>query len=415
VAEGYERTAEEREAARRAREARRRDGNLGTSRASRMPRAPRMPSASQMPSGPRVPRTRPRHAEPRRPHSRRNRIVALLALVLAGVVVWLAVEVFQPFHGSGHGSVTVVIPPHSGVSAVADQLSKAGVIGSSFWFELRATIDGDRGDLRAGTYHLKRDMSYGAVLKILTTPPPAAPVTGITIVPGRTRRQIDGLLRAQDVKGSYYAATRSAPQLDPRAYGAPERTDSLEGFLFPDTYQLREPVNIATLVADQLADFKRQFARVNMRYARSQHLTPYDVLIIASMVEGEAKTSRDRALVASVIYNRLRRRMPLQIDATTCYIANSNPCRLTPALLNSSSPYNTRTHRGLPPTPIGNPSLAAIEAAAHPAHTNYLYFVVAVCGNGKEVFESNYRRFQRDAQRYQAARAKRRGNSPAHC
>jgi uncharacterized YceG family protein len=338
-----------------------------------------------------------------------------MALVVAAVVVWFCVEIFQPFHGSGHGAVTVVIPPHSGVNAVADRLSRAGVIGSSFFFELRATLDGDRGDLRAGTFHLKLGMSYGSVLKILTAKPPPVPVTQITITPGRTRRQIDGLLRTQGVKGSYYADTRSSQTLNPSSYGAPKGRNSLEGFLFPDTYQVRKPISIPALVSDQLQDFKRHFGAVNLSYARSKHLSAYDVLIIASMVEGEAQTAGDRARVASVIYNRLRNHMPLQIDATTRYAVDNYTRPLTESQLHSSSPWNTYTHAGLPPTPIGNPGLASIEAAAHPAKTNYLYFVVKVCGNGAMVFESSYKQFQSDVARYQTARARRGGNSPSKC
>jgi uncharacterized YceG family protein len=341
--------------------------------------------------------------------------MAFIALVVAAVVVWFCVEIFQPFHGSGHGSVTVVIPPRSSVSSVADRLSRAGVIGSSFFFDLRVTLDGDRGDLRPGIYHLKLGMSFGSVLSALTAKPKAAPVTQITITPGRTRREIDGLLRSQGVKGSYYADTRSSRSLDPSSYGAPKSTNSLEGFLFPDTYQVRQPISIPALVSDQLQDFKRHFAGVNMDYAHSKHLTRYDVLTIASMVEGEAQTTGDRARVASVIYNRLRDHMPLQIDATTRYAVNNYTRPLTESQLHSSSPWNTYTHAGLPPTPIGNPGLASIEAAAHPAKTNYLYFVVKVCGNGAMVFESSYKQFQSDVARYQTARARRGGNSPSKC
>lgn len=388
-----ERTAEQREAARREREARRRDG--------------RAPGASP-------PKPRARRLPPA-PHPRRRRILALVTLAVAALVVWFCIEVFQPFHGSGHGSVTVVIPAHSGVSSVADRLSRAGVIGSSFFFEVRATIDGDRGDLRPGTYHLKLGMSYGAVLKLLTMRPPAAAVSAVTITPGRTRRQVDSLLRAQGVKGSYYAATSSSQLLRPSSYGAPAGTHSLEGFLFPDTYQLREPISIPALVSYQLNDFKRKFASVNLRYARSHHLTAYDVLIVASMVEAEAQNPGDRARVASVIYNRLRLGMPLQIDATTRYAVNNYTKPLTAAQLGSRSPYNTRIHKGLPPTPIDNPGLESIDAAARPANTNYLYFVVEPCGNGKELFTSSYEQFLRYQQRYQAARSQRGGNSPAHC
>ncbi len=339
----------------------------------------------------------------------------MLALAVAAALVWFLVELFQPFHGSGNGSVAVVIAPHSSAASVGDALARDGVIDSSFFFQLRATLAGERGDLRPGAYHLKRGMSYGAVLAILTKAPPPVPVTALTIIPGRTRRQINSLLKAQGVSGSYYAATRRSRLLNPAAYGAPRGTDSLEGFLFPDTYQLRQPVSLAALVADQLARFEQEFATVNLRYARSRHLTRYDVLIIASMIEGEAQTAKDRALVASVIYNRLRLGMPLQIDATTRYATGNYSSPLTASQLSSSSPYNTRIHKGLPPTPIDNPGMAAIEAATHPANTNDLYFVVEPCGNGAELFASSYNQFLRDSQRYQAARAKRGGRSPASC
>src|SRR5262249_50802815 len=147
-------------------------------------------------------------------------------------------------------------------------------------------------------------------------------------------------------------------------------------------------------------------AKVNLRFARRQHLTPYDVLTIASMVEAEAATQHDRPLVASVIYNRLRDQMPLQIDATTRYATGNYARPLTVSELRSRSPYNTRIHKGLPPTPIGNPGLASIQAAAHPARTNYLYFVVRP-GSCNQAFASSYQQFLTLEQQYQSARARR--------
>jgi uncharacterized YceG family protein len=349
------------------------------------------------------------------PHSRAGRILSLLALVVAGVLIWFLIELFQPFHGSGSGEVTVTIPAHSSSSQVGDLLEREGVISSSLFFNVRATLAGDRDDLRAGTYHLKHGMSYGDVLTILTTPPPAAKVSNLTLVEGKTRRQIDALLRSQQIHGSYLAQTRHSPLLNPRSYGAPRSTPSLEGFLFPSTYQVRDPIHIPDLVADQLRTFKQRFAKVNLSYARSKHLTRYDVLTIASMVQAEAETARDRPLVASVIYNRLRLGMPLQIDATTRYETGNYDHPLTAAQLSSSSPYNTRIHRGLPPTPIDNPGMASIQAAAHPGHTNYLYFVVKPCGNGEQVFSSTYKQFLSDAAKYNQARARNGGRSPANC
>jgi UPF0755 protein len=289
------------------------------------------------------------------------------------------------------------------------------VIPSGFFFEVRATLAGQRGDLRAGTYHLQEGMTYGAVLKILTASPPAAKTTNITIIEGRTRAQINALLSSQGVQGSYFGATRHSPLIDFAAYGAPRHTPDLEGFLFPDTYQLVQPVSIQKLVNDQLNRFRQQFAHVNLGYARSKHLTPYDVLIIASLVQGEAATAHDAPLIASVIYNRLRLGMPLQIDATTRYATGNYTKPLTRSQLGSRSPYNTRIHKGLPPTPIDNPGIAAIQAAAHPAHTNFVYFVAKVCGNGSSVFESSYKKFQADVAKYQQARRARGGRSPEHC
>jgi UPF0755 protein len=352
---------------------------------------------------------------PRRGHSRRARILVVLALVLAAALIWFLVELFQPFHGSGHGSVVVRIPAHSSSSQVGDLLERDDVVASSFFFDLRATLAGDRGKLLAGTYHLRHDMSYGAALKALTTLPKAAPVRGVTIVPGRTRSEINARLRQEGVRGSYLGDTRHSPLLNPVTYGAPRRTPSLEGFLYPDTYQLRVPVSIPALVSNQLTTFRKRFATVGLGYARSKHLTGYDVLIIASMVEAEAQTAHDRPLIASVIYNRLRDNMPLQIDATTRYATGNYTKPLTQSQLNSSSPYNTRIHKGLTPTPIDSPSLPSIQAAAHPARTNFLYFVVKPCGNGEHVFASNYNQFLGQVQRYYSARSAHGGRSPTHC
>ncbi len=357
---------------------------------------------------------RPRRRAGGRTRTWRGRIGAAVAILLALGVLWFLYELFQPFHGAGHGRVTVVVPPHSSASDVGDLLASKGVVSSSFFFELRATLAGERSDLRAGTYQLQEDMSYGDALKVLTTPPPAAKVSELTISEGRTRAEVDALLRSQGVRGSYLLETRHSPLLNPRQYGAPASTPSLEGFLFPSTYQLRDPIRIGDLVADQLKTFRSRFATVNLGFARSKRLTPYDVLIIASMVEAEAQTPRDRPLIASVIYNRLRDGMPLQIDATTRYATGNYTRPLTVSELSSPSPYNTRIHKGLPPTPIDNPGMASIEAAAHPARTNYLYFVVKPCGNGEQAFTSSYQQFLKFADQYQAART-RSGRSPVHC
>jgi UPF0755 protein len=151
---------------------------------------------------------------------------------------------------------------------------------------------------------------------------------------------------------------------------------SIEGFLFPSTYEFSQYTSSAGLVADQLRHFRGQWRRVDLRYARSKNLTPYDVLIIASMVEKETVAPEERRLVAAVIYNRLRLGMPLGIDATIRYgrnVPGTEPLKQSD--LESDDPYNTRNRLGLPPTPISNPGLASVRAAANPARVDHLYFV----------------------------------------
>ncbi len=384
------------------------DVPAGTRRVSALHRTP-----AGRPDPRRSQRRRPRqiHLQRRTPGSagpppRRRRwvrIVALLVLVLAAALIWFLVELFQPFHGSGHGRVVVRVPANASAGQIGGLLARDGVIDSSLFFRLRVDLAGDHSKLRSGTYTLKRGMTYGGVLTVLTTPPPAARTSELTLIPGKTRLQIDSLLRSQHIRGSYIAATRHSRLLDPRAYGAPRSTPDLEGFLFPDTYQLRDPISIGALVAAQLERFKQEFATVNMGAARRHHLTPYDVLVIASLIEGEAATEHDRLLVASVIYNRLRLGMPLGLDDSTQFATGNYTKPLTASQLNSSSPYNTRVHSGLPPTPIDSPSLASIQAAARPPSTTYLYFVDTPCGRGSMLFSSNYTQFENESAAFQAA------------
>jgi UPF0755 protein len=344
--------------------------------------------------------------------SRRRLVLGLGGGVLLVLVAWFLLSLFQPFAGDGKGSVRVAIPRGSGVGAIGDLLERRGVVSSSFFFGLRARLSGKASDLKPGVYTLRRDISYGAALATLSRGPPPNLIR-ITIPEGRSRREIARIVGGS-LAGSYLAATRSSALLNPRRYGAP-RGASLEGFLFPATYVLRRGRPVSDLVDQQLAAFKREFGEISLGYARTKNLTPYDVLIIASMIEREAAVPRDRPLIASVIYNRLHAHMPLQIDATVRYAFDDWTHPLTDHQLHSSSPYNTYTRLGLPVGPIGNPGLASIEAAAHPARTRFLYFVVKPCGNGEHAFSSTYAQFQRDSRRYSSARQRRGGRAPNRC
>ncbi len=173
---------------------------------------------------------------------------------------------------------------------------------------------------------------------------------------------------------AYLQATARSPL--PGRLARDGKRRNLEGFLFPATYEFGPKTTSAQLVKQQLAAFQRNWEKVDLRYARSKNLTPYDVLTIASLVEKEVIAPEERALVASVIYNRLKAGMKLDIDATTRYalgVPATEPLRQSQ--LENPHPYNTRAVAGLPPGPIANPGLASMQAAAHPKETKYLYFV----------------------------------------
>lgn len=236
----------------------------------------------------------------------------------------------------------------------------------------------------------------------------------VTIPEGETRAQVAELAKQEGLRGSYEEASVHSKYLNPAKYGGKGAKD-LEGFLFPDTFELEKHAPSSDLVQLQLEDFKRRISGVNMDYARSKNLTTFDVLTIASMVEEEAGVESQRKLVAAVIYNRLHEGMPLGIDATTRFATGNYTEPLTESELAVDSPYNTRTNAGLPPGPIDNPGLASIEAAAHPAKADYLFYVAEPGACNKLAFSKTEAEFEEDVAAYNTAREEAGGNSPDSC
>jgi peptidoglycan lytic transglycosylase G len=342
---------------------------------------------------------------------------ALLGAAVALVIVFLAL-VYQPGKGPGGDEVRVNVPEGAGVGEIGDILAEHGVISRPVLFEVRATLDGKRSDLRSGDYRLREDMSYGAVLAALSQPPEPPvkknePVT-ITIPEGKARTEIAPIVEDAGLKGDYLDASVKAKGFNPKKYKAQTAKD-LEGFLFPATYELKAGDPVSDLVQQQLSAFEDNLAGVNLKDARKVNLTPHDILIIASMVEREAVLDKERPLIASVIYNRLREGIPLGIDATIRFATKNWTDPLTESELQIESPYNTRTNQGLPPGPIGNPGLASIEAAAKPEKTDYLYYVVKPGECGEHAFSETDAQFQQDVERYNSARAAEGGKSPQDC
>jgi uncharacterized YceG family protein len=221
-----------------------------------------------------------------------------------------------------------------------------------------------------------------------TTGPPPKPVLRIIFPEGFTiddmAKRINAVNKIAEEKRHItpklerreYVRIAKAKTAPPKGFEYKKRVASLEGFLFPATYDFTEDTTTRQLVDKQLEAFIRAWSQLDLRYSKSKNLTAYDVLIIASMIEKEVQVPKERPLVAAVIYNRLHAGLSLGIDATIRYglhIAPTQPIHQSE--LDSDSPYNTRKFAGLTPTPIANPGLASLQAAAHPAKVDYLFFV----------------------------------------
>jgi peptidoglycan lytic transglycosylase G len=289
-----------------------------------------------------------------------------------------------------HGPVLrVVIPRGADASAIGGILEQRGVVDDGSRFRNYAKEQGEGADFKAGTYGFQAGEDYDLIIKRLDLGPAPIRVAKLVIPEGFRMTEIEARLPSVGISKSGYRRAVAAAS-PPPGFGS---HSSMEGFLFPATYSVTPHERPSVLVGQQLAAFQNAFSQVDMSYAASKNLTPYDVLTIASMIEREAHVAKDRPLIAAVIYNRLHLGMTLGIDATLLYEQGSWSHQLTVSELEANTPYNTRVRHGLPPTPISNPGLASLQAAAHPAHVDYLYYV-AQGDSGTHYFTDNYADFK---------------------
>jgi UPF0755 protein len=252
-----------------------------------------------------------------------------------------------------------------------------------------AKLRGIDGRIQAGTYELHKGMGTQAALDVLRR---AATGVEVTIPEGYTLRQIAARLgsRTKIAPDDFVtAATNGAV----RAEIEPPQINSLEGLLFPQTYRIAADETATDVAQRMVSEFEHATASLDYSYALERGLTRYQAVIVASLIEREAKVPEDRAKVAAVIYNRLARHMRLQIDATALYGLPEHKVP-TQADLRRPSPYNTYLINGLPPTPIASPGLASLQAAVHPAPIDALYYVVCA-KDGRHCFTNSAAEFER--------------------
>jgi UPF0755 protein len=323
--------------------------------------------------------------------ARRGLLILLLLLVALPTA---AFGVYRYATGASGPSrpVSFEVPEGATASEVGDLLAEAEVIRSSLAFRIAAGIRGLGEDLQAGDYDMRTNMSIDDVLTTLERGPIVRTVT-VTIPEGLEVDEVaDAVGEDLGLDPAAFAEVASDGSFALPPY-LPEGAESLEGFLFPKTYEFPRQVDEEAVISRLLAQFEEEAATLDWGSAEELGLTHYEVVTVASLIEREARVDADREKISAVIHNRLAEGMPLQIDATVQYALPEKNRELTFDDYEFESPYNTYLHPGLPPTPIASPGLASLAAALEPADADYLYFVVTDPETGEHAFAETYEEF----------------------
>lgn len=319
-------------------------------------------------------------------------IAAISLVVLASVVYLVSYDLLIAPQPLSKEPVKVAIRLGASTTEIANLLEKKKVIRNPYFFLLSAKTRGLSQNLKAGVYNLHQNMDYEAVLNVLEKGP-AQKVFKVIVPEGLTINQTANRIAKQsDIDADVLLSIITSGGIEDieMINGAPWAT--YEGFLFPKTYEVFEGTRPEQLVRKMLKQFMSETKSIDWRVAETWGLTKYDIIIISSLIEREAKLSQERNKVAAVIYNRLQKNMLLQIDATVQYALGGNNQKLTTEDLKIDSPYNTYVNQGLPPGPICSPGLESIKAALQPVDADFLYYVLTG-KDGSHTFTGSYDEF----------------------
>jgi UPF0755 protein len=288
--------------------------------------------------------------------------------------VFLALQSFWIFTAAPAvqaGPRVVDIPPHQGLTGVAGRLDEAGVIRSPLGFMLLALARGTARSLKAGEYEIPQGSNTLAVLNQLEGG--RVRQHAVLFREGGTLTELARILETERLARSddVHRVARDPVFLKTLDVQA----ETLEGYLYPDTYQFVKGMTTEEILARMVARMRDQISPDLLERARAREFNVHQVLTLASIIEKEAVVRGEMPLISAVFWNRLKIDMPLQADPTVQFAVGKDGKALTRADLQVDSPYNTYRRQGLPPGPIASPSRAAIEAAVKPAAVNYLYFV----------------------------------------
>jgi UPF0755 protein len=323
-------------------------------------------------------------------------------LVLAAAGLWFLAEMgMRPVNAADATVVSVSIPEGAGTRAIAEILEDADLIRNKTLFRLKSRADGLDGRYKAGVYSFTRDMPMRRIMAELEAGTNAE-TNRFTIPEGLTAAQTaETLAKAGLVLAADFM--REAETGDFSTYRFLDGAGGLEGYLYPETYDVYANATARDLIDRMLAHFDKLFTEECYGKAEAMHLSVNEIVTIASLIERETRVPEERALVASVIKNRLDKGMPLQIDASVQYALGEQKERLSYADLEIDSPYNTYKIAGLPPGPICSPRIECIEAALNPADTDYLYYVLRPELDGRHNFTKSYDEFLKFKDAYMKA------------
>ena len=337
------------------------------------------------------------------------KVAAIVVLTLA--IVFVSQRALFHYLNNASASngqqVTFVVADSESVNSVASRLQDAGLIRSGTYFKLKMRLSNADSKLKAGRFTLQEGMSVNQIIDALTTADNVQ-VINVRFQEGwRTEQYAEQLVQAGLIQTTdqFTQAIQNGTWSYDFLASRPNE-NSLDGFLFPDTYQFRADATPDDIVNTMLQNFEARVPAAEQAKAQDLGMNLYQVMIVASIVEREAVVPDERPIIASVYYNRLKQNMPLQADPTVQYAMGTTSNwwpEVTPDDLNVQSPYNTYQTPGLPPGPICNPSLASIDAALNPAQTDYLYFVAKGDGSGSHVFAKTYDEQLQNIQKYEGS------------
>jgi len=334
-----------------------------------------------------------------------RRIAALISVGLAVAMIVFSVTLLRgpdettDFAGTGTGETTVVVSRGDTLTEIGAKLLEAGVVLSAESFVNAASVDDRATSIGPGRYTMRKQMSSVAALELMLDP--ASRADSRLVLPEGLRLEQTVATAAQATslpKSDFQKILQDPAQLDLPSWAK----DRPEGFMFPASYDLTGEESARSILRQLVKRFNQASADVGIEERAAEvGLTPYQVLVVASLLQGEVAPN-DFAKVARVIYNRLDADMPLQLDSTVSYALGINDLQLSEEQLATSSPYNTYVRRGLPPRPINSPGEAALEAALNPAKGKWLYFVSVNPETNETKFAKTYSRFLELKKEFQA-------------